>query len=138
MSRVGSPTSISVPSTVRNYDTVYKGSHSVVNYRFFQLLSKSKYVIVYFPFIELTVRSSDNELPNRRLTSQDDKFHSTPVTNSFTSLSGVRLRSLTRAGIPPALLIAFLFSSFCLPYDRFLFQNTLLSFIYSKTFTWTL
>ena len=47
--------------------------------------------------------------------SQELRFQSTPVTSSFTSLSPVFLSSLTRALVPPATLIARLFSSFCRP-----------------------
>ena len=54
------------------------------------------------------------------LTSQLDRFQSMPVTSSLISFSGVFLRSLIRAGTPPAFFIARLFSSFCRPYDRFL------------------
>ena len=56
--------------------------------------------------------------------SQDERFHKTPVTNSLTSLSVVFLSRRTRAVTPPAALIALLFSSFCLPYDKFLQDQT--------------
>ena len=54
--------------------------------------------------------------------SQELRFQRTPVTKSFTSLSWVFLNNLTSAFVPPATLIALLFSSFWRPYDRFL-QN---------------
>ena len=58
--------------------------------------------------------------PHYTLTSHEDRFHSMPVTSSLISLSGVLRSSLTREGMPIASLMARLFSSFCLPYDRFL------------------
>lgn len=50
--------------------------------------------------------------------------HTTPrggaSPSSLTSDSCVRHNKLTKAARPPAFLISLLFSSFCLPYDRFL------------------
>lgn len=65
------------------------------------------------------------------LTSQDDKFHKTPVTNSLTSASPDLCNKFINNGIPPASLIARLFSSFCLPYDKFLPKKLFLSLKYS-------
>lgn len=44
--------------------------------------------------------------------SQDERFHNTPVTSSLTSASAVLRSRLMRRGIPPAFLMARLFSSF--------------------------
>ena len=51
---------------------------------------------------------------------QEERFHRIPVTSSLTSLKAVFRRSLTKAGIPVAFLMARLFSSLALPYERFL------------------
>jgi len=45
-------------------------------------------------------------------TSHDDKFHKIPVTSSLTSESADLCSKLINNGIPPASLIALLFSSF--------------------------
>ena len=65
--------------------------------------------------------------------SHELRFQSTPVTSSFTSLSWVFRSNLTKAFVPPAVLIALLFSSFWRPYDRFLKIYPLIMSSYHKT-----
>ena len=63
----------------------------------------------------LTSTKRASSMMVRLRSSQDERFHRTPVTSSLTSLSVVFLRSRTKAVTPPAALIALLFSSFWRP-----------------------
>ncbi len=63
----------------------------------------------------LTITSRASSMIVRLRSSQEDRFQRTPVTSSLTSLSAVLRSRRTRAFVPPAALIARLFSSFCRP-----------------------
>jgi hypothetical protein len=63
----------------------------------------------------LTITSRASSIIVRLRSSQEDRFQRTPVTSSLTSLSAVLRSRRTRAFVPPAALIARLFSSFCRP-----------------------
>uniref|UniRef100_A0A8W7PV33 Uncharacterized protein n=1 Tax=Anopheles coluzzii TaxID=1518534 RepID=A0A8W7PV33_ANOCL len=65
-----------------------------------------------------TITSTASSMMNRFRSSQDDMFQMMPVTSSLMSDSAVRRSRWISAWMPPAALIARLFSSFCRPYDR--------------------